>query len=177
MRELDHADLFKPPEGTTAVVIPVSAEFWAKPPATYYTPMKTGYAKVALAKWKRLHINIGVLHWRMGATPHPLTGSKDKRRVFFPGKHEGLPPSFHLISFPTRKYVAERMSVEYLCHQLRSLKLLCDGRIPWLKEGTIVLPQFCDGEDRPWAYWQPHVTNWLADDRFLVISGKQGTIT
>ncbi len=179
MRELEHEDLFKPPEGVRIVVIPCCGEYWQKPPATMYTPMKEGYAKLAKVKWKKIHINLGVLHWRMGVTPHPLTaektiGKNKVKRIYMPGKQKSqLPLRYHLVSLPTRKYASEAINVDFLCQKIHELTKLCDGRIPWLAEGDVVLPQISDPvHNKTWFNFKGYVEPWLHDDRFIIISGK-----
>lgn len=198
MREVIHQHLFDPPRGTKAVVVPCCGEFWDHK-LTKYTPMDVGYAYLAKARWKNLHICIGILQWRMGVTPHPLTatnGLEADGRIYVPGKNKTyLPNKYHLISLPTRKFKEERITVDFLCKQIRALRKLCE-EIPWLKTGDIILPQICDGPDKPWAYWKPLIEPYLAPDRpkpklhvddpdpdpialdrFVFISGKEGTIT
>jgi hypothetical protein len=175
MREVEHESLFTPPEGTRAVVIPVVGEYRPKPPDTYVTPMEFGYARLARAKWKNIGINVGIMQWNVGFDPHPITLGGDNGRINLPGKHgNALPPKYHLISLPTRITEAQPIDIDYLTGRLRRLTFICD-ELPWLKEGTIVLPQICD-VDRPWEYFKPYVEPWLSD-RFVVISGRKGTIT
>jgi hypothetical protein len=176
MRELIHQHLFIPPPGVKVVVIPVCGESWPKPPAAMKTPMETGYAYVARTKWKNIEINVGILQWKMGVTPHPLTAGDDKGRIFFPGKQKSLPLKYHLVTLPTRKFREEAITIDFLCQKLRELAALVNDRIPWLKEGDVALPQICD-KDKPWSYWKPYAELYLRDNRFIVISGKEGTVT
>jgi hypothetical protein len=39
------------------------------------------------------------------------------------------------------------------------------------------MPQFHDDETRPWDYWRKYAEIWLAHERFVVISGLEGTRT
>lgn len=176
MREFEHEQLFDPPKGTRAIVIPVSGEIHDKG-KTLATPMDDGYAKIARSRWVDLPIVVAVLMRQRGAMPHPLTsGFNDKVQLIGKSRARVLPPKFHLISLPLRPIRALPLKVDYVCQKIRELAQLVDGRISWLKEGTIVLPQICDGPDRPWEYWKTFVGPYL-DDRFLVISGKKGTVT
>jgi hypothetical protein len=176
MRELEHQDLFKPPKGTRAVVVPVAAEYWPKG-QTMMTPMNSGYALIARTKWTQLPIVLGILHWQRGANPHPLT-AEDDGKIRIPGKGKQVfAPPFHLISLPTRTYKENDVTVDYLCKQLRALAFLCDGRIPWLASGDVVLPQLDDGPDRPWSFFKRYAELYLPDERFVVVSGKVGTKT
>lgn len=176
MRELVHDQLFDPPKGARAIVIPCLGESWDKG-KTKTSPMDTGYAFIARTKWPKLHVNLGIFNWQMGAKPHPLTGDFDGTgKVQMPGGAKGLPPKYHMVSLPTRRYKEEPINVDFLCQQLRALALLCDGRIRWLAEGDIYLPQICDGPERPWEHWRRYAELYLPD-RFVVISGKVGTTT
>lgn len=145
------------------------------------TPMTGHYASVLKSKWSAIATNVGILHWKMGVTPHSLTAGDEKGRVWLPGKHRtaktvALMPKFHLVTLPTRKFDTEPINVDFLCQKLRELRMLCDDRIPWLKEGNVLLPQISD-VDRPWSFWKPYVELWLPGDRYIVISGKEGVRT
>jgi hypothetical protein len=183
MKEIEHLSLFNPPEGTHAVVIPVLGEVWPKKPYTYTTPMKTGYAKLAKMIWKKIDINVGVLQQTRGVTPHPLTVLDDKNKIRLPGKKgakghsQWKPLRYHLITLPTRRFKETALDSEYLSAQVHAMTKLFDGRIPWLNDTMqVVMPQLCD-EGMPWSDIRKFVEIWLPGDRWVVISGKEGTIT
>lgn len=193
MIEIEHENLFKPPPETSIVIIPCCGEYWDKPPATKVTPMREGYAALAKTRYKSLPVNLGVLHWRMGTTPHPLTTVKfiarkgpdgkptHGRRIHLPGKSKmALPLQHHLVSLPTRRYEDQPIDVDFLCSKLRELDSLVMRRIEYLAvtTGKIVLPQIADPKHgKTWADFRDLVAPWLASDRYTVISGKEGLST
>lgn len=172
MKEQEHADLFAPPKGVRIIVVPCIGEHWDKG-ATKQTPMDEGYAYIARTKWRALPIVLGVLQWQFGAKPQPLTQEVDGKMRWV-GRHAGaLPPKYHLVSLPTRRYAAESVNVDFLCTKLRELSLLCEN-ISWLRTGLICLPQIC--AEQPWDYYRKYAEPYLSD-RFTVITGKVGTRT
>lgn len=180
MRELEHADLFKPPQGTRAIVVPCAGEYWDKPPATKYTPMTYGYAKLAKIKFKNIHIAVGILQWRVGVTPHPLTIEytiDKKKRIKMAGKQGNLPLRYHVVTLPTRHFAGQPIEIDFLVSKLRELVSLCDDRIPWLAKGDIVLPQISDPDHgKLWSDFRRYVIDWLPE-RYVVISGKKDLAT
>jgi hypothetical protein len=111
----------------------------------------------------------------MGVTPHPLTVPGRHGRPRLPGKQKALPLSYHLVTLPTRKYRDQPIKGDELAISVRALAALCDEKIEWLKEGNIVMPQICD-EERSWEKLRDYVAPYLSD-RYIVVSGKEGTIT
>jgi len=98
---------------------------------------------------------------------------------------------------PTRMYLDQPITVDYLSNQLRALTMLFDGRVPAFKDcKKIVLPQICDGPlfrwetdkdgkknkvliEHPiklWVSFKKYLDIYL-DDRFTVITGKEGIVT
>lgn len=180
MRELEHKNLFKPPKGARVVVIPVCGEYRPRG-RTMVTPMRGPYAELAITHFRALAVNVGILQWHMGVTPHPLT-CEDRGQIKIPGKKKGV-LRYHLVTLPTRQFDKTPISVEYLSNSLRQLRSLCDDKIWWLKEGDVILPQICDdlsipgAEDHDWSYFKSYVETWLPGDRYVVISGKPGAWT
>jgi len=178
MKELEHATLFNPPEGTDVVVVPVIGH--SEPKAqTFCTPMKGTYAKLALKLWPKIDLNLGISHRLIGISPHPITYPDPKKsdRITIPGK--GKYPrafKFHIVSLPTRLHYEEPLSVDYVATQLRGLvRLIGNPKTPWLNGAKVVLPQLCD-KDLPWSKLKRHAEIWLSDD-YTVISGREGAYT
>jgi hypothetical protein len=172
MRELEHANLWDPPPGTRAVVIPVVG--WHETAGqTWVTPMNYGYAAAAKARWSGLPVAVGVHNARIGSLPHPLTLDVEGRPRL-PGKHARLVlPKYHLVSLPVRRAEGVPMELEYLSMALHHLHNLCE-HLPQgehLREGTIVLPQLQDAAC-PWPRWKNLMELWLPEERYVVISGQ-----
>lgn len=171
MRHIEHLDLFKPPAGTTAIVLPVPGDYHPAPPATYRAELR-GAARIAATKWSSLPIVVGVLNWQVGATPHPLTYEKQRengRSICMPGRYKGLPPSFHIVSFPITRTWGLAPDLDWLDRNARALRSLLEEKTPWLKAGLIVFPPLLlDGVDVS-AYVEPY----FSDDRYVMISGRR----
>ena len=184
MIELKHADLFRPPPETRVVVVPCSGETWpGKKAGQVYTPLKEGYGLELRTRMRfsAAPSNLGGRQNFVGVTPIWLTAErttqKGTKTIYMPGNHNSpLPLRYHIVSLPTRKFAVEPINVEFLCTQLRALVTLCDGK-PELAAGLVVLPQIADpAHGKLWADFRPYGQLWLPE-RFVVITGKEGTAT
>ena len=176
MIEIDHKPgLFDPPEGTTAIVIPCSAEVGAN------ATMSLGFALQAAKKWPTLARNTGFMFLNVGRIAHSITRPYITHDcpdgyIGMPqgGGQPGLPLPYHVLVLPIRPWDAAKMDDDYIIGAVRTLKDLCDGKreeIWWLKEGNIIIPQFWE-RTKPWSKIKPLIEPWLTNDRYVILKNK-----
>lgn len=165
MQELVHKDIWKPPLGTTAIVIPVSGE--VKDNAR----MSKGYAAVAKKKWPPIARAVGFFTLKVGNRPHVLTFQTEDGEI---GMHGGknVRLLYHILTFPTRIKDNYPIDEELCSRSARTLKnFVDDPKFPLLNEGNIIMPQLRDAK-ADWSKLKIYVEPYLTDDRFVMITGQ-----
>ena len=180
MIEMEHKPgLWSPPEGTTAVVVPCSAEVGQN------ATMGKGFALQAKKYWPSIARNVGAQFLGIGVIAHSvtrpyITQAQPDGYIGMPvgGGQAGAPVPYHIISLPIRTWEDAPIDDNYLTRAVRTLAQLCEGRreeIWWLTKGLIVMPQLNDYVAKPkraWANLTPLVEPWLADDRYVILTNR-----
>jgi hypothetical protein len=169
MIEIEDKDLFNPPEGTTAIVIPCAGEVGDN------ATMGMGYALQAKHKWPPLARALGYFILKFGVRTCPLTYEDDNGKIGIQGGDE-IRLKYHIIGFPTRKLEKTPLEPDLIVQSARRLRNLATELAP-LREGKIVKPALYDPQHKvEWAKIKVAVGDLLADDRFVILTNN-GTPT